>query len=71
MNEDNNKNLDELVDRAMEDMNNSSSNDVEENLENTAINDENADEFSGVFHERDSLSENNIVDEVEKSFLDY
>ena len=71
MNEDNNKNLDELVDRAMEDVNNSSSNDVEENLENTAINDENADEFSGVFHERDSLSENNIVDEVEKSFLDY
>ena len=71
MNEDNNKNLDELVDRAMEDMDNSSSNDVEENLENTAINDENADEFSGVFHERDSLSENNIVDEVEKSFLDY
>mgnify|MGYP004502056937 FL=1 len=71
MNDDNNKNLDELVDRAMEDMNNSSSNDVEENLENTAINDENADEFSGVFHERDSLSENNIVDEVEKSFLDY
>ena len=71
MNDDNNKNLDELVDRAMEDVNNSSSNDVEENLENTAINDENADEFSGVFHERDSLSENNIVDEVEKSFLDY
>ncbi|MGN1357856.1 MAG: DNA gyrase subunit A [Bacilli bacterium] len=27
--------------------------------------------FNGVFHERDSLSENNIVDEVEKSFLDY
>ncbi|MBQ8219016.1 MAG: DNA gyrase subunit A [Bacilli bacterium] len=28
-------------------------------------------EFNGTFHERDSLSENNIVDEVEKSFLDY
>ena len=29
------------------------------------------DEFSGKFHERDSLSENNIVDEVRTSFLDY
>ena len=29
------------------------------------------DEFNGQFHERDSLSENNIVDEVSKSFLDY
>ena len=27
--------------------------------------------FSGEFHERDKLSENNIVDEVKKSFLDY
>lgn len=29
------------------------------------------DEFSGKFHERDSLSENNIVNEVKTSFLDY
>ena len=29
------------------------------------------DEFNGKFHERDSLSENNIVDEVRTSFLDY
>ena len=29
------------------------------------------DEFKGEFHERDSLIENNIVDEVSKSFLDY
>ena len=28
-------------------------------------------EFSGKFHERDSLSENNIVNEVKNSFLDY
>ena len=28
-------------------------------------------EFSGKFHERDSLSENNIVNEVRTSFLDY
>ena len=32
---------------------------------------EEKDEFNGQFHERDSLSENNIVDEVSKSFLDY
>ena len=28
-------------------------------------------EFSGLFHERDSLAENNIVDEVKTSFLEY
>ncbi len=28
-------------------------------------------DYSGKFHERDSLSENNIVDEVSTSFLDY
>ena len=28
-------------------------------------------EFSGTFHERDSLTENNIVNEVRNSFLDY
>ena len=32
---------------------------------------ETVDIYSGEFHERDSLSENNIVDEVKKSFLDY
>ena len=32
---------------------------------------ENSSYFSGEFHERDKLSENNIVDEVKKSFLDY
>ena len=29
------------------------------------------DDFSGTFHERDSHQENNIVDEVKNSFLDY
>ena len=29
------------------------------------------DKFSGYFHERDSLAENNIVDEVKTSFLEY
>ena len=32
---------------------------------------ENNNEFSGQFHERDSLSENNIVKEVKDSFLEY
>ena len=27
--------------------------------------------FNGYFHERDSLAENNIVDEVKSSFLEY
>ncbi len=41
---------------------------------NEVINDEseeNNDNFSGQFHERDSHQENNIVDEVKDSFLDY
>ena len=33
--------------------------------------DMNTNNFSGYFHERDSLSENNIVDEVKTSFLEY
>ena len=68
----NSNQIDELVDRAMEDVNNNSV-DEESNVDvqlgdNTQEEDNN---FNGVFHERDSLSENNIVDEVEKSFLDY
>ena len=31
----------------------------------------NTENFSGYFHERDSLAENNIVDEVKTSFLEY
>ena len=71
-NVENNNQIDELVDRAMEDVNNNSV-DEESNVDvqlddNVQAADNN---FNGVFHERDSLSENNIVDEVEKSFLDY
>ena len=33
--------------------------------------DMNSDTFNGYFHERDSLAENNIVDEVKTSFLEY
>ena len=39
-----------------------------EELEKVNINNET---FNGYFHERDSLSENNIVDEVKSSFLEY
>ena len=53
--------------------NNEEKNNIE-NTENTneeIITEQENDEFSGTFHERDSLSENNIVEEVKKSFLDY
>ncbi len=49
----------------------------EKNLDETITNLENSIDsnddsyFSGEFHERDKLSENNIVEEVKKSFLDY
>ena len=42
--------------------------DFDENLEKVEVDSNN---FSGYFHERDSLSENNIVDEVKTSFLEY
>lgn len=42
-----------------------------ENEEKIAEEVENKDEFSGKFHERDSLAVNNIVNEVKTSFLDY
>ena len=40
------------------------------NIENKEI-EETESEFNGIFHERDSHQENNIVDEVKDSFLDY
>ena len=47
--------------------------DEKDNIENeSVINTElNPESFSGYFHERDRLSENNIVSEVETSFLEY
>lgn len=39
-------------------------NDDKENIDSVDI-------YSGTFKGRDSLSENNIVDEIKKSFLDY
>ena len=47
---------------------------MNEELENNEIN-ENAEQktynFGGTFHERDDLFENNIVDEIKSSFIDY
>ena len=43
----------------------------EEELEELEHVDIDTDKFTGYFHERDSLSENNIVNEVKTSFLEY
>ncbi len=45
--------------------------DENKNIEEKEINNVHNDEFSGSFHERDSLFENNIVNEVSDSFLEY
>ena len=74
MDENNNLNEDinELVDRAIGQANNDETNVDTNDIENSnseVIHDVN--KFNGYFHERDSLSENNIVDEVKTSFLEY
>ena len=75
---DNNKDeLNELLNRASEDSNDLSNetdtNNVEtsdENKEEMKVNIDN-NNFSGYFHERDRLEQNNIVDEVKTSFMEY
>ena len=58
-------------------MDNENNNEEIEETINDEINEENLDlhvdnsSFSGYFHERDSLTENNIVSEVSTSFLEY
>ena len=59
-NKDNIENVEESI------SNNSES--LDESLEKVEVD---VDKFNGYFHERDSLSENNIVDEVKTSFLEY
>ena len=44
---------------------------MENNEENKTIQEENKNEYSGNFHERDSHAENDIVKEISESFLDY
>ena len=66
------KDIDELLERAEEQKNEEQTEDnsqpVDEN--NTELIHD-ANKFNGYFHERDSLAENNIVDEVKTSFLEY
>ena len=55
------------MDNELENINDINNDVIDNNTEN--VDEENI--YGGTFHERDSLSENNIVDEIEKSFLDY
>ena len=68
-----NDELNELLNRAQEDAENSET--TNENNQNNDNKDEDISEdasyYGGEFHERDKLSVNNIVSEVENSFLDY
>lgn len=52
----------------MNDENKEELEEFDESLERVEMDNEN---FSGYFHERDSLAENNIVEEVKSSFLEY
>ena len=62
-NDDNFQENDEII--MEKDVNDVSSVDIDDKIEI------NENTFNGYFHERDSLSENNIVDEVKTSFLEY
>ena len=65
-----NDDINELLNRASEQENDESvSSNVSNDENNEIIHD--ASKFNGYFHERDSLAENNIVDEVKTSFLEY
>ena len=64
-----NEDIEELVDRSMEDNETSTEEVTNDENQSEIIHDVN--KFSGYFHERDSLAENNIVDEVKTSFLEY
>ena len=46
-------------------------NDIKSTDTNGIESNENTSEFTDTFHEKDKLTENNIVKEVEDSFLDY
>ena len=67
------KDIEELVDRAENQMSDeeNSTETVDTNIENNNEMIHDTNKFNGYFHERDSLAENNIVDEVKTSFLEY
>ncbi|MDE6292209.1 MAG: hypothetical protein K2L98_00850, partial [Bacilli bacterium] len=57
-----------------EELNQEQENNLEETIqveEETSEESDNSGDFGGTFHERDSLTENNIVSEISDSFLDY
>ena len=67
-----NKDLDELLERANEDSNlEETQEEINENNDNNLSLNMNNNGFSGYFHERDRLDCNNIVDEVKTSFMEY
>ena len=67
------KDINELVNRAEEHANDESNSaeTVDTVIDNSNEMIHDANKFNGYFHERDSLAENNIVDEVKTSFLEY
>ena len=73
--ENDNKDLEELVKRAEEDLKDenlkTSDTTEEENLEKSSKFQNTPSDFGDYFHERDRLDHNNIVDEVKTSFLEY
>ena len=68
---DNDNNLNELLNMAMND-NDVDNKEVDNNTDVENVDDEMVNtDFGGTFHEHDSLTENNIVDKVSKSFLQF
>ncbi|MED9979357.1 MAG: DNA gyrase subunit A [Bacilli bacterium] len=65
-----NNDINELVDRAMNDINQADKNEEskDDTVENSEIEEDN---FNGDFHEKDSSTANDIVSEVKDSFIDY
>ncbi len=64
--------MDNELNNEINNTDNNISNDINDSLvKDNEINDEEVNNFGGSFHERDSLAENNIVEEVKRSFLDY
>ena len=64
--------MDNELNNEINNTDNNISNDINDSLvKDNEITDEEVDNFGGTFHERDSLAENNIVEEVKRSFLDY
>ena len=65
-----NKDIEELVELAENSINDNQKEEISVDISNLSESiSEN--KFNGYFHERDSLAENNIVDEVKTSFLEY